>query len=238
MTSKSEPIRRRKLSHEVQDRLLKMIEDESLVSGDQFPSERELMASYGVGRPAIREAMQNLERMGLLEIRHGERPRVANPSVSSVLGQTNLAMRYLLVNSAATLDHLKSVRLVIESHLVRLAAVQAKPEDIALLEANLKNHAEAKKSGDIAGFVDFDGEFHRLIGSIAGNPIFEALSATIFDWLKEFHNDQVRIAGKESLTLKEHGVILDSIKAGDADAAEQAIGDHLNRVNKHYRLPN
>lgn len=213
-----------------------MINDESLGSGDLFPSERELMASYGVGRPAIREAMQNLERMGLLEIRHGERPRVASPSVESVLGQTNLAMRHLLANSAATLDHLKAVRLVIESHLVRIAASQASADDIKRLKMNLEAHHAAKEAGDFVRFVDCDGEFHRLIGSIAGNPIFEALSATIFDWLKEFYKDQVRITGKEMLTLKEHRAIFEAIKAGNADAAEQAIQDHLNRVDELYRL--
>ena len=52
-----------------------------LVPGDKLPSERELMATYQVGRPAIREAMQNLQRSGLVRIRHGERPRVAEPSM-------------------------------------------------------------------------------------------------------------------------------------------------------------
>jgi len=66
---KPEPIQRRKLSHQIEERLLAQIQAGDVMPGDSLPSERELMALYGVGRPAIREAMQNLERMGLIEIR-------------------------------------------------------------------------------------------------------------------------------------------------------------------------
>src|SRR5262249_27574803 len=74
------PISRPKLAELVQNRLLAVIQAENLKPGDPLPSERELMQSYAVGRPSIREAMQNLKRMGLIEINHGERPRVAAPS--------------------------------------------------------------------------------------------------------------------------------------------------------------
>ena len=87
MTTEPVAIKRRKLSDEVQDRLLTIIHSEKLSPGDSLPSERELMASFGVGRPAIREAMQNLQRMGLVEIRHGERPKVAKPSIDQMVGQ-------------------------------------------------------------------------------------------------------------------------------------------------------
>jgi len=56
----SEPIVRKKLSDEVFARLKHMIETGELKAGDDMPSERELMERYGVGRPAIREAMQAL----------------------------------------------------------------------------------------------------------------------------------------------------------------------------------
>ena len=86
MTTEPAPIRRRKLSDDVQERVLALIRSKALRPGDVLPSERELMGSYGVGRPAVREAMQNLQRMGLVDIRHGERPRVAQPSMEAMVG--------------------------------------------------------------------------------------------------------------------------------------------------------
>ena len=68
MVTQSEPIVRRKLSDEVFARLKRMIESGELQPGDEMPSERTLMERFQVGRPAIREAMQALANMGLVEI--------------------------------------------------------------------------------------------------------------------------------------------------------------------------
>lgn len=75
----TDPIPRRKLYQEVMDRLIEWIGSGEFAPGDQLPSERELMQRFQVGRPAIREAMQNLDRMGIIVISHGERARVAGP---------------------------------------------------------------------------------------------------------------------------------------------------------------
>src|SRR5687767_2162620 len=73
MGQQTEQIVRRKLSDEVFARLKAMITSGELQPGDEMPSERELMERFGVGRPAIREAMQALAGMGLVVISHGER---------------------------------------------------------------------------------------------------------------------------------------------------------------------
>ena len=109
-----EPIARPKLAELVQNRLLATIQTEKLRPGDALPSERELMQTYEVGRPSIREAMQSLKRMGLIEINHGERPRVAAPSFEGMVGSMSETMRHVLVNSPATLDHLKEARAAFE----------------------------------------------------------------------------------------------------------------------------
>src|SRR3546814_13402230 len=71
----NEPIVRRKLADEVFDRLKAMIVSGERSPGESLPSERELMARFGVGRPAIREAMQAPANLGLVTISHGERAR-------------------------------------------------------------------------------------------------------------------------------------------------------------------
>ncbi|WP_309083079.1 transcriptional regulator NanR [Chelativorans sp.] len=230
------PIRRRKLADEVQDRLLEIIRSGDLEAGDLLPSERELMAAYSVGRPAIREAMQNLQRMGLVEIRHGGRPRVAQPSIANMMEQMAEPMRHLLTRSETSLNYLKEARATFEMEMARIAASKRTEADIATLRSLLDRHAAARKEPKL--FLELDGEFHRAVAGISGNPIFEALSGSLFTWLAHFHLDLVSRPGLEKLTLEEHEAIFAAIKQGDPALAAKNMSDHLNRANRLYHTTN
>lgn len=95
-------VRRQKISGEVRRQLLDLIESGTVGPGEPLPSERELMERIGVGRPAIREAMQSLETIGLIEIRHGGRARVAEPSVGRMVDQVGQSMKHILFHSPAS----------------------------------------------------------------------------------------------------------------------------------------
>src|SRR3954463_15835174 len=58
-----------RLSKSVSDDLLARITRGEYKAGDRLPSEQELMSAYGVGRNTVREAMQSLRTLGLVEIR-------------------------------------------------------------------------------------------------------------------------------------------------------------------------
>jgi len=137
------PIIRRKLSDEVFDRLKALITSGELQPGDAMPSERDLMDHFGVGRPAIREAMQQLSSMGLLTISHGERAKVRHPTAQSIFQQVNTAAHFMLSSSPASLEQLKQVRRFFELGMVRQAAEKATQKDIARLRATLE---QQKKS--------------------------------------------------------------------------------------------
>ena len=123
--NEGEPIRRRKLSHEILDRLLARITRGELAAGEHLPSERDLMVQYQVGRPAVREAMQALERMGLIAITHGERARIVAPSARTIIEQIGHTARHLLATSPTSLEQLKEARLFFEVGVVRTAAERA-----------------------------------------------------------------------------------------------------------------
>jgi GntR family transcriptional regulator, sialic acid-inducible nan operon repressor len=229
----SRPIARRKLYQDVMDRLLDMIEQRRLRPGDPLPSERELMDLYGVGRPAIREAIHNLSRVGIITVTHGGRTRIAEPSVRQAVEQMSLIARHVLTNSPASLEHLKDARLVYEKEMARLAAIRHTSAAIGELRARIAAQAAALDSAE--AFMRCDGEFHREIARISGNPIFVAVSEALFGWLSHFHLSLVRAPGLEQLTLSEHTRIADAIEAGDPDDAALAMQEHLTRANNLYR---
>ncbi len=228
-----EPIPRRKLYQEVVDRLVNRISRGIYAPGDKLPSERDLMSQFGVGRPAIREAMQSLERMGLISISHGERANVKEPDARAVIDQVATTVRHMLITSPQTLDHLKEARLFFEAGMVRIAAETATDADVARLKTRLDDHFDSLK--DLSTFLEKDKLFHGEIAAISGNPIYAAVSQAVFEWMEEFHVELVRLKGAEHITLEEHTAIYEAIAARDPDAAVAAMERHLLRANEVYK---
>ncbi len=228
-----EPIQRRKLYQDVIDRLMQRIESGALSPGDQLPSERELMETYGVGRVAVREALQDMARSGIVEISHGERARVATPTASLLIHQIAEGARHLLRIQPETLGHLKEARAFLEIGMVRIAAERATEQDIKILQAQLEKQRDALL--DIDQFMKHDMLFHREIARISGNPIFPAIVEALFDWALAHYQSIVRAPGAEQLTLAEHQKIIDAIATRNSVAAAQVLSDHLNRANDLYR---
>lgn len=222
------PIVRRKLSDEIFERLKDMITTGGYGPGEALPSERELMTRYGVGRPAIREAMQALANHGLITIRHGERARVRTFTAKAAVSQINTVAQLMLSASPAMLENLKEARRFFEAGMVREAAVKATDEDVAQLRAVLE--AQDQSVDSRSAFVEANIAFHMKIAAISRNAIFEAVSEAMLGWLREYNIDDALWADGGRQTLAEHRQILDRIAQHDPVGAEAALIAHLDRL--------
>lgn len=231
---RAQKIIKRKLSDDVLDRLMELIDSGQFAPGDTFPSERELMERFGVGRPAVREAMQALQSAGLIAVQQGHRPKVTEPTATGIISQIDIAARHLLDKSPGSLEHLKDARLLFEVGVVRRAAEKATAEDAARMQAAL-NRQETYYKSEPDKFVKADIAFHIAIAETTGNPILVATERAMLGWLKTYNAKIVRLAGKEHITLGEHRKILEFIVANDPDGAAYAMTDHLNRSRELYR---
>ncbi len=225
-------IARRKLYEEVLDRLVAAIGAAEFPPGTQLPSERELMARYGVGRPAVREAMLTLQQWGLIRISHGERARVVTPTPDAIVEGVSGAMVSMLAADPRGLDNLKEARRMLEVGLVRLAVRRATVAHLAALDE--AQRALVAAAGDRGAFVAADMAFHGLIAEISGNTIIAATTRGLLGWLTRFKADLVSVRGAERLTIAEHERIRRAIAAGDADAAAEAMTAHLTRADALY----
>ena len=116
---------RRKLSDQVLERMQDLILSGEIGPGETLPSEHELMDRFGVGRPAVREALQSLQTMGLITISHGERSRVNELTPDAVLRQGDAVARMLLTSAPENLEDLKQARWLFELGMVRVGAPRA-----------------------------------------------------------------------------------------------------------------
>lgn len=219
---------RRKLSDQVLDKLREMIRSGELKPGDAMPSERVLMDRFGVGRPAVREALQSLHQAGLVSITQGERTRVNRINAETFFEQSDEVARLLLDVAPSNLGHLKEVRRMFELGIVRAAAQRATEADVRELRKSV-DEQRARLGGDPLPFIEADIQFHVRIAAICANPIITAASQAMLRWLFEYHTALLHWSGYEEVTLAEHGRIVDEIAANAPDQAVAMMQAHLDR---------
>ena len=224
-------VRRRRLYEDVASGLEAMIREGALTHGDALPSERELTVQFGVGRTAVREALFHLQKMGVIELRSGERARVTHPTPEAVVESLAGAARHMLAKPDG-IKEFQSARTFFEVGLARHAAKHATAADLRELAAALE--ANRLSIGDLAKFERTDVDFHYMLAVIPQNPIFTALHSAIAEWLVEQRHVTLAYPGQNQLAYRAHKTIYDAIAARDADRAERVIKAHLNQVSNAY----
>lgn len=223
-------VRQRRLSEDVAEHLERMIRSGEMVEDGCLPSERELMRHFGVGRPSVREALMHLSRMGLLELRSGERARVTRPTPQVVIEQLAGPARHLMALPGGVQDF-QDARLFFEVGLARHAAEHATAEDVERLRAALE--ANRQSLGDLHRFEQTDVDFHYVLAVIMRNRIFTAIHAALAEWLLEQRRTTLA-DGIDETAYAAHVAIFEAVAAHDADRAEQAMREHLTFVTNRY----
>jgi GntR family transcriptional repressor for pyruvate dehydrogenase complex len=224
-------IKRRKLCDEVASQIEAMIHAGQYGIGEELPSSRDLMKVFGVGRPAIREALSSLQQMGLVAVTNGSRARVTQPTPAVVLKSLSGAARYLLAQPGG-IGQFQDARMFFEMGLARRAARHATKADINELAAALAANHNAV--GNLAAFERTDVAFHYVLAKVARNPIFIAMHQAIVEWLTEQRHVALDISGADRIAYRFHKRIFDAVAAHDADAAEKAVQEHLVSVVDLY----
>ncbi len=112
------PIRLERISQKVAGQLKKAISNGALRVGERLPSERELAEQMGVSRPSIREAIQQLELQGIVEIVHGGGTVVKNITEQEILKPIEI----FLGGDKQRVLELTEIRALLETWAARRAA--------------------------------------------------------------------------------------------------------------------
>lgn len=218
------PIRRARLHELVTQRLEEMIRTGELKPGDQLPSERDLMAAFHIGRPAVREAFLSLQNKGLIVTENGRRASVRAPSVDNVFTTLDSVVG-IIINNGESLKNLFDARVFIEAAMARNAATEIGEDELAELKQALD--ANKRAIGNREKFVQTDVEFHRILFVVSRNPVFEAVHKALVNWLMERWAKIKRDSSTETLAYQGHLQIYKAIGRRDPDAAEKAMRKHL-----------
>jgi GntR family transcriptional repressor for pyruvate dehydrogenase complex len=225
-------VKRRKVHEDVAAQIEEAIISGSVAEGECLPSERDLMESFGVGRPAVREALLLLERIGLVQLSTGGRARIIRPTFSVLVNQLAASARHFLAAPGGEASF-QDARRLFEAAIARNAAEVAKPSDIENLRVALESNRAALQ--DMPEFERTDVAFHFVLASIGDNPVFAALHGGIFNWLSMQRHVSLRIAGAAQQALQSHEEIFNAVSSRQPEIAWTAMDKHLRDVMKFYR---
>ena len=212
--------RQEKRSEQVARLILHEISSRALGPGTILPAEALMCATYGVGRPTLREALRILEVNGLIAMKPGPGggPQVLDPSPAALARMSTLHFQALGVR----MKDLALARASIEGTLAALAAESADAEGLARLAAGLADAAGGRSQSDV---LDAAYDFHTSVMLLAPNPVLRQMGLALQDMLNARLG---HVHPPESLeeVQADHRAIVDAILARDPAAAERAMAEH------------
>lgn len=208
--------------------IVAMINADGLSVGDRLPSETRLGEVFGMSRAVVREALVRLAADGITEARRGAGSFVkSRPS-------DRLSTFMPLADMPATMGSYE-VRFVLEAEGARLAASRRSDAELAGIEDALTALRHALLSSAPAHAEDM--ALHRLIMQATANPAFATAFEALFPEMDRIMRAGVDISRARppeviGAMMREHEMIVEAIRAQDADGAALTMRWHLAEGRK------
>jgi DNA-binding FadR family transcriptional regulator len=207
--------------------LREQIASGDLKHGDLLPPEAELIATLGVSRPVVREALRLLENEQLLTVRRGALggARVDSPSYAVIARYASL----MLMMGGARIEDVFGARTVLELEAIRLLAIEAVPETVDRLRARIGDEEEAV--GDNEEFGAAYDTLNEALIELCPNPAIKLLWHTLDEIMTRHRQYFVAHSPVDSVESSRAGVrahrrTINFIAEGKADGAQRAWSRH------------
>lgn len=198
-----------------------MVVSGRLVQGRRLPSERRLAELLGVSRGSVREAITELEVKGLVTRRPGSGTHVQVPAHSLFTGP--------IVSGAILSDRetteLWDLREAIEPAVAARAAERRTDADIEQLRKLAGAYAATR--GDVEQRIALDASFHQAISAATRNSLLSGLVERFMHGLDATRRASMQSESRWRMSREAHERIVEAIAAGDPDAAEREMLQHV-----------
>jgi DNA-binding GntR family transcriptional regulator len=172
--------------------------------------EQQLAKALGVSQSTVREALAQLEHIGL------------------AIRRSNQGTTVTQLNAEELRERLR-VRLVLEELAATEACRWLTDDDIGRLQAIAEAIAAAMASGTGFEIVAADMEFHRLIWRISRMPILYRILDQLTTPLFAFTGVLYRIGIISSPNALPHSDIVTALRSRDPEVVRKAIRNHVER---------
>ena len=218
----------RSLVDKVEFYLIDLFIRKKLNPGELIPKEIELASSLRVSRTVIRESLNRLKTMGLIESVKHKGTIIKSPDLSEILQKTLIPN----ILDQSTLKDIFEMRLVIEVGMADLVVQRATKEDINALYEIIKD--EISPSKETLFDIDHEVRFHGKLYEMTKNETlrgFQKMLLPVFNYAYSSGLINKNLANKHFLSHKD---LVDVLSKGDAEHFTQAMRMHLE--NHYSRL--
>lgn len=227
------PIKPKRISDQVFEQIRELIYKGEFKAGQQILPERELALSMAVSRTSVRNAINKLVTMGLLEHRQGQGTFVSSPD-----NRKGNPLAAAMGTDEATLDDLLEVRMGLECNAALLAAQRATESDLKAIEKSLEEMEEDLEATDKIG-TGPDAAFHMAVTFSTKNPVLIHLMRNFYDFLfvgikKNLTHMYMDRAALEEVIVH-HRAVFDAIQRRAPQEAHDAMRTHIHYVQEYFK---
>ena len=199
-------ISRSVLSDQVKDRLLQAILDGRYPPGARIVETR-VARELGTSQAPVREALRDLEALGVVETAAFRGARVRRPSADELLEAF-------------------AIRAELESLGARLAMPRLTDEDLAALAGYVGEMQRSAEDGDYYAEATADAAFHGRIVELAGNATLERVWRTLEPFSRTYIT--MVVPGVDRRRIADlHAPILAALRLRDPEVAVAVLHDHF-----------
>ncbi|MEB8307792.1 FadR/GntR family transcriptional regulator [Staphylococcus xylosus] len=217
-----------KIYEQVADIILEQIKAGDYQVGDKLPSIQKIGKQYGVSVASVREALNALRTIGIIEMKQG---------YGTFIKQTEPTFFELgdKFTSLSQIKELLELREIVESATVEKAAIYRTEEDLVELKQALVEMGQAVTDGTSGEKADL--EFHLAIAKAAKNTLLVELLNNISELMRNSMEEtrKIFIYSKQKTMnklLEEHDVIYQAILQQNDVKAVDAMRAHLLEVKE------
>jgi DNA-binding FadR family transcriptional regulator len=208
--------------------------------GELLPRELDLAERFDVSRNVARECIRGLEERRMVSVRHGRGARVRPEHEWDRFDPDVLATLLGSPRAAGVIAEYLECRRILEVEAAGLAAEragEAELDDLSRAFERMRLTAEGARDNPAGEtlYREADVAFHRAVVRAARNPVLGRMTEPIHRALSETFATLARPQARFERGLPEHERILAAVRAGDPDAARDAMRAHLMTVERYLR---
>jgi GntR family transcriptional repressor for pyruvate dehydrogenase complex len=199
----------------------------SVAPGSRLPRDHELAARFGVSRPVVRDALDQLRRAGILEVRRGS----GGGAFVRAIAIPHELLTHRPELGKEELRQLLEARRSVETSTCLLAAERADDDDLAAL-AELVDQLERSRA-DPLDFVELDIRFHLRAAAASRNAPLVRVLADLFRELQVARTRQTVVYGDMDGAVAAQRALLTALAAREPEGVLHALNAHLCRLERH-----